>query len=74
MVLVIYVHTAHAIVVNFDHFWFHHGVIWHNMLPFSIHVLLNCLDFMIWSSVRRKQSDKSCPSTSWLQDFDTDDF
>ena len=42
--LVVYVHTFHAIVVNFDHFWFLHGPRWNNYASPQV-------NFRIWSSV-----------------------
>lgn len=48
--LVVYVHTFHAIVVNFDHFWFLHGPRWNNYASPQV-------NFRIWSSVCGKQSD-----------------
>lgn len=48
--LVVYVHTFHAIVVNFDHFWFLHGPRWNDYASPQV-------NFRIWSSVCGKQSD-----------------
>lgn len=39
--LVVYMDTIHATVVNFDCFWFLHGLRWNNMVPSFIHTLLH---------------------------------